>query len=115
MDADGANPVQLTDDREFEWQPMWSPDGSRILYSSARRGARDIYMMRADGSWQTRLTSTPESYEWEPVWSPNGKSMAFSWNGKENYDIYLSDLAGTTVIQLTKDDGDDRHPSWRPY
>ena len=36
--------------------PRWSPDGRKILFDSERDGNREIYVMDADGSNQTRLT-----------------------------------------------------------
>jgi TolB protein len=35
---------------------VWSPDGSRIAFTSRRDGNDELYVMDADGSNQTRLT-----------------------------------------------------------
>jgi TolB protein len=54
MDADGSNPHQLTTDNTIKDQvPDWSPDGTRIAYQAAG----DVYVMNADGTAQTRLTT----------------------------------------------------------
>ena len=50
VDADGAGLTQLTTDPGNDIQPTWSPDGSRIAFSSDRDGAYEIYTMAADGS-----------------------------------------------------------------
>jgi Tol biopolymer transport system component len=68
MDGDGDNVRQLTEtDAEGvtearEGAPKWSPDGSRIVFTSTRDhegggiGSHEIYFMEADGSAETRLT-----------------------------------------------------------
>ena len=47
MEDDGGNPRRLTNSPEDEWGPSWSPDGSRIVYSSGDGDWEkvDIYMM----------------------------------------------------------------------
>jgi Tol biopolymer transport system component len=52
----------------------WSPNGAKIAFVSARDGTGEIYVMNADGSGVTRLTST---YAITPVWSPDGARIAF--------------------------------------
>lgn len=60
MDADGANVKILTDPGPSdERYPTWSPDGTKIAFSSKRDGNWDLYVMDADGSNIKRLTNTP--------------------------------------------------------
>ena len=42
-----------------DFYPSFSPDGSKIAFSSDRDGNYEIYVMNADGSNQTRLTNNP--------------------------------------------------------
>jgi Tol biopolymer transport system component len=46
---------------------VWSPDGTKIAFVSARDGDREIYVMRSDGSHQRRLT-TNDWADVEPDW-----------------------------------------------
>lgn len=75
--------TQLTrgdvDDRE----PAWSPDGQRIVFTSARHSDEDrsddtdLYVVEAHaGAEPTRLTSSP-AYERSAVFSPDGRWIAF--------------------------------------
>jgi WD40-like Beta Propeller Repeat/Bacterial Ig-like domain (group 2) len=76
-DADGRNPVRLTTDPAMDLRPVWTPDGQRIVFVSARAGGvRQLYVMRADGTEKRELTSLPGGAE-DPVVSPDGRAVAF--------------------------------------
>jgi Tol biopolymer transport system component len=60
---------QLTNDAGSDGQPVFSPDGSRIAFSTRRAGNWEIYVMNAaDGSALTNLTNSPASDDFEPDW-----------------------------------------------
>ena len=62
MDADGANPVRVTNTSRDAFFPSWSPDGSRLLFCSDRDGFLTryfkIYGVQADGSGLVRVAGT---------------------------------------------------------
>src|SRR6478735_5921146 len=53
--ADGTGARELTTDGH-NYQPTWSPDGSKILFVSDRDGNLELYTMDPDGANQTRMT-----------------------------------------------------------
>ena len=63
--------ARLTDGQGMNWFPAWSPDGHWIAFQSHRDGNWEIYVMREDGSEQTRITDHP-SADRMPVWVPGG-------------------------------------------
>ncbi|MEM8906573.1 MAG: DUF5050 domain-containing protein [Bacteroidota bacterium] len=69
INADGSDLRQLTDNPGAgNVHPQLSPDGNWVLFESYRhRDEGEIYLMRPDGSQQTRLTYRT-SYEGRPVW-----------------------------------------------
>ncbi len=69
MDADGSGLTTLTDNPANDSFPAWSPDGSRIAFTSDRDGNAEVYVMNADGSDLTRLTNNPAEDD-APAWSP---------------------------------------------
>jgi len=85
--ADGSGQVNLTNHPARDQDPSWSPDGSRIAWSSSAGGAhQDIWVMNADGS--QRANYTPEADTTgaagtgvQPSWSPDGSAIAFASNG----------------------------------
>ncbi len=63
----GGDAVPLTDGKQVDDQPAWSPDGKHLVFVSERGGDVDLHLMRADGSGQTRLT-TSKGADWLPRW-----------------------------------------------
>jgi TolB protein len=68
INPDGTGLQQLTSLGSNE-DPAWSPDGRHIVFSSTRTGRRDIFVMHADGTEQTRLTNNGRD-NYLPDWSP---------------------------------------------
>ena len=69
MNTDGSGLVNITRSIYDEFHPDWSPDSSRITYTSNRTGFGDIYLMNANGSNPERLTDNP-TWDFHSDWSP---------------------------------------------
>jgi Tol biopolymer transport system component len=65
--VEGGEPVVLSDGKSVEDQPAWSPDGKYLVFVSERTGDAELFLMRADGSGQTQLTSS-KGADWLPRW-----------------------------------------------
>jgi dipeptidyl aminopeptidase/acylaminoacyl peptidase len=122
MNADGTNPVRITNNAFGDSQPTWSPDGTKIAFVSSRDGNDEIYVMNADGSNQTRLTNNA-SFDWDPAWSPDGTKIAFgttrdfpgiTGNVGDGLEVYVMNADGGNPIRLTNNFRLDGQPSWSP-
>ena len=80
MNADGTNPIRLTEDARMNWLPSWSPDGKRMAFERAIHEpdptTSDIYVINADGTGLVNLTQTPVVGEWDPSWKPTPFSVS---------------------------------------
>ena len=63
----GDNQRRLTNNRHYDWDPSWSPDGKRIAFVSERDGNFEIYVMDDDGDNQRNLTNNRHS-DVAPAW-----------------------------------------------
>ena len=89
------------------------PASGKIAFSSRRDGNAEIYVMSADGSGQTRLTTNPAG-DYSPAWSPDGGNVAFSSTRDQNYEIYVMNDDGSGQARLTSHGGYDDSPDWSP-
>ena len=90
----------------IDFRPHFSPDGTKIVFQSARDGQPEIYVMNADGSGQTRLTNN-SAWDTAPVWSPDGTKILFTSlrDGPMSPALYLMNADGSNQTRVT--DGSD--------
>ena len=105
--------VRLTDNPAWDGAGAWSPDCSRIAFTSNREGQGDVYAMDSDGTDIVNLTRSPRE-DSQPTWSPEGSRIAFSGRLQGNSDIYVMNPDGTGQTNLTNLAGLNRDPSWSP-
>ncbi len=115
MDADGQNEQRLTENRQNDWMPSWSPDGERIAFASDEKGELEgfeVYVMAADGGNPKNLTKNRHE-DWEPSWSTDGKHIAFtSYKDSDEGEIYVMDADGKNERNLTFNRHADTDPAW---
>lgn len=96
-----------------EESPCWSPDGTRIAFTSTRDGNQELYVASADGSEPLRLTSDP-AIDAHPAWAPDGKLIVFSTNRWGDLELATIQPDGTNLTRLTDSHGLDDYPAWSP-
>jgi Tol biopolymer transport system component len=109
-------------------EPAWSPDGMHIAFTSFRDRngetcfhecdySGELYLMKADGSDQHRITVTQPDDK-APGWSPAGTKLAFSSDRRNRadhaYDLYVMNADGTCVRRITRSRFWAGSPAWRP-
>ena len=114
MNADGSNPVNLTNNPAQDSAPAWSADGDHLAFQSNRDGNNEIYISSADGRHQVRLTNNSLS-DTAPTWSPYGDELAFTRVLADgNSEVFTMTIRGTDQVNITKDPAKDYAPSWSP-
>ncbi len=127
----GGALTRLTNARGYDAEASYSPDGQWIAFSSMRDAYNrplsaaeqkqlevdpsffgEIYIMRADGSGQTRLTSVT-GYDGGPFFSPDGKRIVWRRFDEAGLiaNVWTMNLDGSDQRQVT----DFGAMSWAPY
>ena len=106
-----------------DFDPDWSPDGQKIVFTSDRSGNMEIWRMKASPEGKknrpVNLSKSP-AYDHAPTWSPDGQKIAFSSDraapdGTTDYEIWrMRATDGANPIALTSDPGQDWFPAWQP-
>ena len=92
-----------------------TPTTSKILFTSARDGNRDVYIMNPDGTEQVNLTRH-RADDQQAVWSPTGEKILFVSDRGGVRDLYLMDPDGSNVRRYFKFKIEDwrTDPTWSP-
>lgn len=93
--------------------PVWSPDGTQILFThQGTEGVSRIYTAAVDGS-DFREIPIPDSYKnpREPDWSPDSRSLIFMAG---DADLYLLNIQENQISQVTTNPNYDFNPDWSP-
>jgi len=124
INADGSGlPSELASVNGGDYDPAWSPDGTRIAFTSLRDGSPQIYVLKLGDNSVTRLTEASSDVrqpDWsmEPAWSPGGTQIVYTGHGP---------LTNALQIWVTSDTGQGQtfliprgpelwsfHPNWSP-
>jgi eukaryotic-like serine/threonine-protein kinase len=86
---------RLTVDAADDILPIWSPDGTRIAFSSTRKGGLDLYLKSASGAGnEDLLLETPQTKALSD-WSSDGRFLLYSNSDpKTGFDIWVLPLEG---------------------
>ena len=95
MAADGSNPTNLSNNSTWDLRLAWSPDGEKIAFISQRDGNSELYVMNANGSGQTRLTTLGVRFRPEL----DTRLASIFWSGGDGF--VLSEPDGTDEQVLT--------------
>jgi Tol biopolymer transport system component len=119
--------ADVSNHREADWNPVWSPKSDWLAFESFRTGTRKIYRVHAETGRVTPVdppayapenkTSDPvfaKSQDWSPTWSPDGKWIAFVSNRTGDSELFVADAEGGPARRLTEHPGPDLAPVWRP-
>ena len=96
----------------IDTEPVFSPDGQFIYFTSDRGGSPQIYRMPSMGGDAQRVTFDG-TYNVSPRISPDGKSLAYIARNAGKFQVALLDMA-TRQVQILTDSDKDESPSFSP-
>lgn len=98
-----------------EMDAQYSPDGSRIVFTSNRSGPDEIWVAGSDGKNLVQLTSsTAPVGTSSPRWSPDGTMIAYTSRAADQSatDIFVISSSGGAPRRITDDPAADLSPYW---
>ena len=129
----GGKACQITSNRAYESDPLWTADGKQIVFTSWREGSKDLYINSIEGGVPTRLTTLPGNET--PLAVTTDGTIYFTWQDSNllspGFDgfpgdpaLYKTNLEGKApelVTSLTlsamsvNDKGDILYEDWKGY
>jgi len=119
MPVAGGAPQRLTAFHKDDWDPVPSPDGKTIVFTSDREGPPRLCLITADGTGFRRLTSLGvtdslrEIEESSAQWSPDGAFIAYLRREKGRAELTIKKPTGGAVM-MTPKGASDAEPVWSP-
>lgn len=109
-----GNAKQITRDNAYALMPRWSPDGSRLLYTSYYgSGFPDIYQIDLNTYQRTKFASFKGTNS-GGRFSPNGQQVAMVLSGEGTPEIYIANAQGRQVARKTRSDAVKSSPCFSP-
>jgi Tol biopolymer transport system component len=106
-----------TDKIDIYCFPAFSPDGTKILYTSSASGYEEIWQMDTSGTNKSQRTHTNARITRRPRYSPTMDKIAFHSNfyinGTDSLHIFTMDLDGSNIDTITTT-GNCYDPYWSP-
>ncbi|MDX1677982.1 TolB family protein, partial [Arsukibacterium sp.] len=120
MPVSGGKATALTNDIAWNMQPVFSPDGKTIAFTSDRAGGDNIWLMNADGSDPRAVTNETFRLLNSPAWSPDGQfivarkhfTASRSLGAGEVWQYHVSGGNGVMLTERPNDQKDLGEPAF---
>jgi Tol biopolymer transport system component len=95
LDSARGAKTRFTFGQGLNVQPVWSPDGDKIVYASNRDGVYDIYQKAASGAKNEELLLKSSDAKFPTSWSSDGRFLLYgAQNAKTKADLWVLPLEG---------------------
>ncbi|MDH5588926.1 MAG: amidohydrolase, partial [Gemmatimonadota bacterium] len=105
----GGEATRISGGPAFEFQPRFSPDGTRIAFVSDRDGLNNVWTMAPDGSDPKQVTTEKERDVNSPTWSPDGE-----WIFARKHFVFSRSLGAGEIWMWHRTGGSGLQVSDRP-
>jgi len=91
-------------------QPVYSPDGKSLLFSSFGSGKLDLMEITTETGALKRITEDAAD-DWDPAYTPDGKHILWSSNRDGHFEIWMANSDGSDSRRITNDGLDAENPA----
>jgi Tol biopolymer transport system component len=109
--GDAADGRWLSRGESTDRQPVYSPDGEAVAFSSNRGGGMNLWTVSTSSGRLRRITSA--HLNWDPGFLRDGR-IIWSSNRSGNYEIWIADPDGSAAQKVTEDGGNAENPTATP-
>ena len=106
-----ANGRWLSRGESTDRQPVYSPDGDTVAFSSNRGGGMNLWTVSTSSGRLRRLTNS--HLNWDPGFLRDGR-IIWSSNRSGNYEIWIAASDGSATRKVTEDGGNAENPTATP-
>lgn len=120
FDRPGEPPTRLTSDPGLDYNPVVSPDGRWVVFTSERAGSPDLYALDLEQAGEPVRLTASDAMEDAADFSPDGRTLVFVSTRTGNPDVYSMRFdpadpdAGRAAINLTRHAAGDYNPAVSP-
>jgi Tol biopolymer transport system component len=107
-----TSPLPLIASELPDSSPQFSPDGTRLSFSSMRAGTDSLWVARSDGDSPKLLVDGAAFTIGNQHWSPDSKRIVFEWHRGKHAGIFTIPATGGTPVALVTDEHNNSMPSW---
>ncbi len=100
MPADGGTATALTQGMGLDAQPRFSPDGTRVVFTSDRNGGENLWIMSLDGADTVQVTRGKTSSYQSPEWTPDGDYILSTKSSPGNRDLWMYHVDGGSGVRV---------------
>ncbi|HUH12158.1 MAG TPA: amidohydrolase family protein [Longimicrobiales bacterium] len=108
LPIEGGTARPLTQGMAFDAQPRFSPDGSRVVFTSDRDGGENVWIMAVDGSDTIQVTRGKDNAYQSPEWTPDGEYVVATRQSSGPGKLWLWHVRGGSGVQLIREPGNLR-------
>ena len=94
---------------------VWSPDGTRMAFSSNRTGVANIFVQAADGSGPAERVVPSEQHQDPGSWSRDGRWIAYAQvDSRNGWDLWAVDVATRKAMPIRRTPAQEHQPAISP-